>query len=51
MSQTWLAKFIRNSRRHKRQKVMNEQIKIELNEKKLDIRNYVEKLDLLRRSL
>jgi hypothetical protein len=30
---------------------MNEQIKIELNEKKLDIRNYVEKLDLLRRSL
>jgi len=30
---------------------MNEQIKIELNEKKLDIRNYAEKLDLLRRSL
>jgi hypothetical protein len=30
---------------------MNEQIKIELNEKKLNIRTYVEKLDLLRRSL
>jgi hypothetical protein len=30
---------------------MNEQIKIELNEKKIDIRNYTEKLDLLRRSL
>jgi hypothetical protein len=30
---------------------MNEQIKIELNEKKLDIKNYTEKLDLLRRSL
>jgi hypothetical protein len=30
---------------------MNEQIKIELNEKKNDIKNYVEKLDLLRRSL
>lgn len=30
---------------------MNEQIKIELNEKKLSIRNYTEKLDLLRRSL
>lgn len=30
---------------------MNEQIKIELNEKKLDIKNYSEKLDLLRRSL
>ncbi len=30
---------------------MNEQIKIELNEKKLDMRNYTEKLDLLRRSL
>lgn len=30
---------------------MNEQIKIELNEKKLDIKNYQEKLDLLRRSL
>ena len=30
---------------------MNEQIKIELNEKRLDIKNYVEKLDLLRRSL
>ncbi len=30
---------------------MNEQIKIELNEKKIDIKNYTEKLDLLRRSL
>jgi hypothetical protein len=30
---------------------MNEQIKIELNEKKNDIKNYVDKLDLLRRSL
>lgn len=30
---------------------MNEQIKIDLNEKKLDIKNYTEKLDLLRRSL
>lgn len=30
---------------------MNEQLKIELNEKKIDIKNYVEKLDLLRRSL
>lgn len=30
---------------------MNEQIKIELNEKKSDIKNYTEKLDLLRRSL
>lgn len=30
---------------------MNEHVKIELNEKKLDIKNYVEKLDLLRRSL
>ena len=30
---------------------MNEHLKIELNEKKLDIRNYTEKLDLLRRSL
>lgn len=30
---------------------MNEQIKIELNEKKLDIKNYTDKLDLLRRSL
>jgi len=30
---------------------MNEQIKIELNEKKLAIKNYTEKLDLLRRSL
>ncbi len=30
---------------------MNEQIKIELNEKKLDIRNYFDKLELLRRSL
>jgi|GEM_PF-648693 hypothetical protein len=30
---------------------MNEQIRIELNEKKLDIKNYTEKLDLLRRSL
>ena len=30
---------------------MNEQVKIELNEKKLDIKNYAEKLDLLRRSL
>jgi len=30
---------------------MNEQIKIDLNEKKLDIKNYAEKLDLLRRSL
>jgi hypothetical protein len=30
---------------------MNEQIKIELNEKKIDMRNYTEKLDLLRRSL
>lgn len=30
---------------------MNENIKIELNEKKLDIKNYLEKLDLLRRSL
>jgi hypothetical protein len=30
---------------------MNENIKIELNEKKLDIKNYAEKLDLLRRSL
>lgn len=30
---------------------MNEQIKIELNEKRLDIKNYAEKLDLLRRSL
>lgn len=30
---------------------MNEQIKIELNEKRLDIKTYVDKLDLLRRSL
>ena len=30
---------------------MNEHIKIELNEKKLDIKNYANKLDLLRRSL
>lgn len=30
---------------------MNEQLKIELNEKKLDIKNYNDKLDLLRRSL
>ena len=30
---------------------MKEQIKIELNEKKLDIKNYTDKLDLLRRSL
>lgn len=30
---------------------MNEQIRIDLNEKKIDIRNYTEKLDLLRRSL
>lgn len=30
---------------------MNENIKIELNEKKLNIKNYLEKLDLLRRSL
>ena len=30
---------------------MKEQIKIELNEKKLNIKNYLEKLDLLRRSL
>ncbi len=30
---------------------MNEQIKIELNEKKLSIRTFVDKLDLLRRSL
>jgi hypothetical protein len=30
---------------------MNEQIKIDLNEKKLDIKNYTDKLDLLRRSL
>jgi hypothetical protein len=30
---------------------MNEQIRIDLNEKKLDIKNYTEKLDLLRRSL
>jgi hypothetical protein len=30
---------------------MNEHVKIELNEKKLDIKNYAEKLDLLRRSL
>ena len=30
---------------------MNEHIKIELNEKKLNIKNYMEKLDLLRRSL
>lgn len=30
---------------------MNENVKIELNEKKLDIKNYAEKLDLLRRSL
>lgn len=30
---------------------MNEQIRIELNEKKLDIKNYTDKLDLLRRSL
>jgi hypothetical protein len=30
---------------------MNEQLKIELSEKKIEIKNYVEKLDLLRRSL
>jgi hypothetical protein len=30
---------------------MNEQIRIELNENKLDIKNYTDKLDLLRRSL
>jgi hypothetical protein len=30
---------------------MNEQIKIDLNEKKSDIKNYADKLDLLRRSL
>ncbi len=30
---------------------MNEQIKIELNEKRIDIKTYAEKLDLLRRSL
>lgn len=30
---------------------MNEQIKIELNEKRLNIKTYVDKLDLLRRSL
>lgn len=30
---------------------MNEQIKIELNEKKIDIKTYSEKLELLRRSL
>jgi hypothetical protein len=30
---------------------MNEQIKIELNEKKSDIKNYTDKLALLRRSL
>lgn len=30
---------------------MNEQLKIELNEKKSDIKSYTEKLDLLRRSL
>lgn len=30
---------------------MNEQIKIELQEKRLNIKSYAEKLDLLRRSL
>ena len=30
---------------------MNEQIKIELNEKRLNIKTYADKLDLLRRSL
>jgi hypothetical protein len=30
---------------------MNEQIKIELNEKRIDIKTYSEKLELLRRSL
>lgn len=30
---------------------MNEQIKIELNEKKIDIKTYSDKLELLRRSL
>ena len=30
---------------------MNEQLKIDLNEKKLAIKTYVDKLDLLRRSL
>ena len=30
---------------------MNEQIKIDLNEKKISIKTYTEKLDLLRRSL
>ena len=30
---------------------MNEQIKIELNEKRLSIKTYADKLDLLRRSL
>jgi hypothetical protein len=30
---------------------MNEQLKIELSEKKIEIKSYVEKLDLLRRSL
>jgi hypothetical protein len=30
---------------------MNEQIKIELNENKSNIKNFTEKLDLLRRSL
>lgn len=30
---------------------MNEQIKIELNEKKINIKTYMGKLDLLRRSL
>lgn len=30
---------------------MNEQIKIELSERKLNIKSYADKLDLLRRSL